>query len=387
MSPLSLILAGLRRNPVRSLLTVASLAVAFLLFLLLRALLDGLSGGGTATEDRRLIVDAKYSMTDNVPMAHVHSIAGFEGVAATAAMVWFGGYYQDPKQSFTTLAVNPDAYLSAFRELHADPAALAEFRQVRRAVLVHESLVAKHGWEIGQVIPMFGDIWPKEDGSWDWEFVLAGSYTLPAGSRVPRAFLLNLDYFHETVADWVKDQAGWVVIRLDESADSAAVARAIDGRFENSSDPTKTMSEDAYAEEMADQLGDLGMVAGLILAAVFFTLLLLTANVVSLSFRERITELATLKALGFQDGRISIQVLSESLILCATGAVVGIVTAYSVEPLMSDVLIEAFGSFQIRPSHLVESLLVAMLLGCLVGLPPTFRAWRLPVAQTLRELD
>ncbi len=387
MSPLALTVTGLRRNPVRSLLTVASLAVAFLLFLLLRALLDGLSGGTSAAGDGRLIVDAKYSMTDNVPMAHVHNIAGIEGVAAAAAVVWFGGYYQDPTQSFTTLAVDSESYLRVFSEIEADPAALAEFRQVRRAVLVHDSLVRKYGWQIGQLIPLIGDIWPKEDGSWDWEFVLAGSYTVPAGSRIPSAFLLNLDYFHDSVIWWAKDQAGWVVMRLAEGAEAPRVIGAIDNRFENSTDPTKTMSADAYAEEMANQLGDLGLIAGLILGAVFFTLLLLTANVVSLGFRERVTEFATLKALGFQDGRISAQVLAESLLLCTLGAVIGIAVAYAVEPLIEDLLMDVFGSFQIRPWHLLESLLVATLLGCVVGLAPSVRAWRLPVAQTLREVD
>ncbi len=387
MSAAGLIAAGLKRNLLRTTLTVASLAVAFLLYVLLRALLDGLSGGGSATEDRRLIVDARYSMTDNVPMAHVHTINGLPGVAATAPMVWFGGYHQDPQQSFTTLAVDPDAYLEVFREIQATPEALAEFAAVLRAVLVHESLVERYGWQVGQLIPLTGDIWPKEDGSWDWEFLLAGSYSLPAGSRVPAAFLLNLDYFHESVVGWAKDQAGWVVLRLQPAAESAAVARAIDARFENSADPTKTMSEDAYAEEMANELGNLGMVAGLVLGAVFFTLLLLTANVVSLGFRERLTEFATLKALGFQDGRISSQVLAEAVLLCLVGAGAGILIAFSLAPLLETALMGAFGGFRVRLAHVLESLLVALLLGALVGLLPSLRAWRLPVAQTLREVD
>ena len=387
MSSIGLIAAGLKRNLLRTSLTITSLAVAFLLYVLLRALLDGMSGGGMEAEARRLIVDARYSMTDNVPMAHVHNIAGLPGVAATAPMVWFGGYYQDPQQSFTTLAVDPVAYLEVFPEIQAAPAALAEFRSVRRAVLVHESLVERYGWQTGQLLPLRGDIWPKEDGSWDWEFLLAGSYTLPAGSRVPAAFLLNLNYFHESVVSWAKDQAGWVVLRLEPAVETAAVARAIDDRFENSSDPTKTMSEDAYAEEMANELGDLGMVAMLILGAVFFTLLLLTANVVSLGFRERLAEFATLKALGFQDGQISSQVLAEAVALCLVGAVMGVLPAICLAPLLEPALMGTFGSFQIRLTHVAESLLVAMLLGALVGLLPSLRAWRLPVAQTLREVD
>lgn len=386
MNGLWLLTANFKRKPLRASLTTISLVVAFLLFMILRALADSLAGGAESGDDERLVVDARYSMTDNLPIAHIHAMSGLEEVAAVSPMVWFGGYYQDPQQSFTTFVVDHQGYLDVFREIEVEPAAREQFRASRRSVLVHESLLATHGWAVGQTIPLVGDIWPKEDGSWDWEFVLAGSYQLPEGSRVPRAFLLRLDYFREAVSPWVKDQVGWAVLRLKPGADAAGVAKIIDARFLNSSDPTKTMTEDAYGEQMANQIGDLGLVAGMILAAVFFTIVLLTANVISLGYRERITELATMKTLGFRDGSISMLVFTESVLLCLLGATIGIALGFAVEPVFQSSLAQVLGGFQMTVWHAVQGLVLAIVLGAAVGLVPALKAWRLPIARSLREV-
>lgn len=387
MNQFSLVTSNLRRKPARACLTGISLVIAFLLFMILRALSDSFAGGVSAATVPRLVVDARFSMTDNVPMAHVHAIGAMEGVTALSQMVWFGGYYQNPKTSFATFVVDQQAYLEVFPEIETAPGVLDRFRGVRQAALVHESLIEKYGWTVGQTIPLVGDIWPKEDETWAWEFTLVGSYRLPEGSKVPRAFLVRYDYYNESVVDWVKDQAGWVVVRLADAENAVQVADAIDARFENSSDPTKSMTEDAYSQEMAGEIGDLGVIAGMILAAVFFTLVLLTANVISLGFRERVTELATLKSLGFRDRRIFALVFIEALTLCVGGAVLGICAGFAVEPIFKANLEPVLGAYQMTWLHALQALVIAALLGAAVGGVPAMRAWRLPIAQSLREMD
>ena len=385
MNRFTLITTNLWRKPTRTTLTLISLVVAFLLFMLLRAITTAISGGVTVAGAQRLIVDAKYSMTDNLPIAYVRAMREMPGVLEVTQMVWFGGYYQDPQVSFTTVPVDHTRYFDVFPEAVIAADVLERFQQSKRAVVAHESLVATYGWSVGDVIGLQGDIWPKEDGSWDWEFVLAGSYGTGENSRLPKMFLLRHDYFNESVADWVKDQVGWAVVRLQAQADVQSVIAAIDGRFENSSDPTKSMTENAYSQESAKAIGDISLIASMILGAVFFTIVLLTANVIGLAFRERIPELATLKTLGFKDGFVSALVLVESMTLCIAGAALGIGLAFALEPYLKNNLESVLGYFEMSWLDAGQAMAIAAVLGIAVGTLPALRAQRMQIADALRE--
>ncbi len=385
MNRFTLITTNLWRKPTRTTLTLISLVVAFLLFMLLRAITTAISGGVTVAGAQRLIVDAKYSMTDNLPIAYVRAMREIPGVLEVTQMVWFGGYYQDPQVSFTTVPVDHTRYFDVFPEAVIAADVLERFHQSKRAVVAHESLVATYGWSVGDVIGLQGDIWPKEDGSWDWEFVLAGSYATAENSRLPKMFLLRHDYFNESVADWVKDQVGWAVVRLQDQADAQSVIAAIDGRFENSSDPTKSMTENAYSQESANAIGDISLIASMILGAVFFTIVLLTANVIGLAFRERIPELATLKTLGFKDSFVSALVLVESMTLCIAGAALGIGLAFALEPYLKNNLESVLGYFEMSWLDAGQAMAIAAVLGIAVGTLPALRAQRMQIADALRE--
>ncbi|MEM9623204.1 MAG: ABC transporter permease [Pseudomonadota bacterium] len=387
MNRATFIMNGFRRHTARTILTLASLMIAFLLFMLIRAISAGLAGGVTTGGVERLVVDARYSMTDNLPMTHIRAISELPGVADVTPMVWFGGYYKDPQTTFTTLPVDPEGYFNVFPDADVDPLSYTRFLASKQAVLVHETLVEKHAWKVGQVIPLMGDIWPKEDGSWDWEFVLAGSYRTAEGSRIPKAFLLRYDYFNDSVVEWVKDQAGWAVVSLVQGQDAQAVIDSIDSLFENSSDPTKSMTEDAYGQEMANEVGDISLIAMAILGAVFFTLVLLTNNVVSLSFHERVAEFATMKSLGFHDSAVAAMVMFETLLLCLFGAALGIVAGFLLEPHVQTSLAMVLGFFKMTWMHAIQALAIATCLGIVVGTLPALRARRLSIAQALRKVN
>jgi putative ABC transport system permease protein len=263
-------------------------------------------------------------------------------------------------------------------------AARQRFLASRRAVIAAAPIAAQFGWQVGDPIPIRGDIWPKEDGSWDWEFVYAGAYSSPPGSRVQPMFLIRSDYFMESVIDWAKHQATSAVLRVHEDADPQAVIDAIDLAFENSSDPTKSLSEDDYTRQFANQLGDIGLITTLILVAVFFTLLLLTANVVSLGFQERVPELAVLKTLGFQDGFVAGLVLGEALLLCIAGAAAGVAAGFALEPSLNANLGGVLGRFDMAWRDAGAAITIAPIMGLMVGLPAAAAAQRLSIVRALQ---
>ena len=387
MTWLGLVRTGLWRRPTRTVLTALSLTAAFVLFMLLRALGAAFAGGVSVPGVQRLLVDARYAMIDNLPLAAVQTVREIPGVADATQMRWFGGYYQDPAHAFAKAPVDHTRYFRIFPELDIADDVLARFQASRRAVVVPDAMAEEYGWRAGDLVPIVGDIWPKSDGSWSWEFEIAGTYELPPESGLQPWFLLRYDYFNESVAEWAKNEVGWIVARLNDGVDPQAVVDAIDRRFENSSDPTRSLSEDELSRQFASRIGDIGLIATLILAAVFFTMLLLTANVAALAFRERVPELAVMKALGFRDGTVAVVVLAEALTLCLAGAVGGVALGLALEAPLNAQLARAVGRFQMSWIDAGLALGIAGGLGLAIGLPPAIAARRLSIVRALREIS
>jgi putative ABC transport system permease protein len=386
MSQVSLLASNLLRKPTRTLLTIATLVVAFLLFMLLRAVAAAFAGGVGSQTVERLYIDARYSMTDNLPIAHARAVQEVPGVRSVTPVIWFGGYYQQPVHAFPKLVVDPHAYFDVFPEAQVDGEVLERFRAVRRAVVVAESIAEQFGWQPGDLIPIHGDIVPRQDGGWNWEFELAGTYALEPGSRVQPGFLIQREYFNESVPDWAMDMAYWMVARVESDANPQRVIEVIDGLFENSPDPTRSRREDDYARQFANQLGDMGAITSLILAAVFFTIILLTANVTSLSFRERVPELAVMKTIGFQDGFVGGLVMAEAVLICLLGAAGGVCLALLVAPVLNAQLGGVIGAFELRWIDALSALGLAALMGICIALPSARAAQNLPIVDALREV-
>lgn len=381
-----LVLRTLAHTPMRTFLTLCSLTIAFVLFMLLRSISSAFSGGVSLGESaQRLMLDAKYSMTDNVPVTHMEAIRQLDEVASLTNMSWFGGYYQHPDQNFAKAPVDHTSFFNVFPQLQVSAQTLHRWQNSRRGVVVAEPIAQQYGWQTGDLIPIRGDIWPREDGSWDWEFELVGTYTIPAGHRLQPWFLLRYDYFNDSVMSWVKHQVGWVIVRLQDQVDARAAIETIDGLFEHSSDPTKTMLEDDYARQFAAQLGNISLIATMILGAVFFTVLLLTANVASLAYSERITALAILKTLGYRDGKVSLSVFAETSIVCLTGALAGVLISYVLEAPLQHYLAPLVGGFQMSAGHAVQAIGLAVALSVVIGMHPAAAAHHLSITDALRE--
>ncbi|WOF75167.1 FtsX-like permease family protein [Parvibaculaceae bacterium PLY_AMNH_Bact1] len=388
MIPLSLgrlAAANLFRHPTRTLLSFTSLAIAFLLFMLLNAITAAFSSGPSEGAVNRLVVDAKYSMTDNLPVTYLQQIRALDGVDNAASVNWFGGYYRDPKETFTTLAVNPVEYFEILSDYDIAPEALARFEATRAGAVVSTSLAEKYGWRIGDRITLRGNIWPMENGSWDWEFEIAGTFNGNASQLSDTLFLLRQDHFDDAVASWAKNQVGFILLTVAKGHKPEDIANAIDKLYENSSDPTRTASEDQYARQFVSQLGDIGLMSTAILSAVFFTILLLTGNTASQTFRERVPELAAMKTLGFTDASVAALVLGEAVVLCVAGGACGISVALFLEPALNDSIGAVLGGLEMNLVSALLGLALAAGIGLLIGIQPAWSAKRLSIADALRD--
>jgi putative ABC transport system permease protein len=387
MSLLGLMWANLFRKRTRTFLTLLSVAIAFLLFVLLQAIAAAFDGGVRVDGANRLVIGGKFSQIDNLPFSQKQQILSVEGVEAITHTNWFGGTYQDPKNFFAKFPVDPLSYFDMYPELELQPAdALERFARERTSAVVDIGLAQKYGWQVGDVIPIIGTIYPKADGSRLWEFTLVGTFSEGGRSSDFPLFLFHNDYFNEAVIGFGKDQVGNWTVRVSDTERADEIAQQIDALFENSSDPTRTTTEDESNRQFARQLGDMGFITTMIMSAVFFTIILLTGNTMTQALRERIPELAVLKTLGFTDATVMWMVLGEAVLLCLVGGAIGVGIAAAMGPGMSVALEGVFGAFVITPQVIGTALALSVLIGLIIGILPALSAQRLTIVDALRRL-
>ncbi len=386
MTMFSLTWSNLFRKRTRTVLTLLSLAIAFLLFMLLRGVADSFAGGNfNLVGVDRLIVAPKYSVVDSLPVGQERQIEAVPGVDAASHANWFGGQYVDPKNFFAKYPVVPQEHFDMYPELLIDADQLDAFARTRTGAVASKGLVEKFGWQVGDIIPIKGDIYAQDDGTRLWEFELVGVFSYPDREPAQNLFLFNYQYFTEAVEDRAKDRVGWWSVRLNEPERAGEIARQIDSLFENSQNPTRTATEDEYSRQFAKQLGDIGLITTMIMGAVFFTIILLTGNTMTQALRERIPELGVLKTLGFTDDQVSLLVLSEALLLCIAGWTLGMLMAFGVLYVVGETLESILGQFEYSAANVGAALGLAVVIGLVIGGVPAINARRLTIVDALRE--
>jgi putative ABC transport system permease protein len=380
---LPLIWATLWRKKTRTIFTLLSIVIAFLLFGVLETVdyaFDHPSGGASGAD--KLVTINKYSITLPLPFAGVGQVKAVPGVAEVTWLTWFGAYYQEPKNFVFALPIDTDSYFKVYRKDFAiSDAAMTAFRGTRSGALANVALIKKFGWKIGDKIPIHSTIWTQRDGTLDWKFDLVGSFDMQdpsLASQQASTLLFHYEAFDEG-RNFGKGTVGWYEERVTDPAQSAEVSRRIDAVFANSSNETKTQPAKEFALAFLKQLGDIGFILRLILGAVFFTLLFLTGNTMMQSVRERIPELAVLKTLGFSDGRVLGLVLVESLLLCMLGAVIGLSLSFAALPVIK----MGLQGVDLSPLAILPGLGIAVILAFVVGVPPALGARRLKIVDAL----
>jgi putative ABC transport system permease protein len=384
MRYLPLLWAGLFRRKARTILTLLSIFVAFLLFGLLHAVQLAFESGADSADAKRLLTTARYSIIEPLPISYLRRIEQVPGVVAVAHADWFGAKYQNESNAFAVFAVDPRRYLAMYPEFTVAPEHLEAFAKTRTGAIAGQRLVDRYGWKVGQKLPIASEIHPRTNGDMNWEFDLVGVLDAedPAVRGNTDVVLINVAYFDEA-RQIGKGTTGWYIERIADSGQAKTISAEIDKRFMNSPDETKTQPEKEFAIGFAKQIGDLGALVTRILAAVFFTILLLTGNTMAQSIRERVPELAILKTVGFSDGRVTALVLAEAFLLLVLGAGVGMGSAVAVMPALNGATGGRFPPLFVSEGTWMLAAAIAVGLALCIGLPPALRARRLRIVDAL----
>jgi len=381
---LPLLWAGLFRRKTRTILTLLSIVVAFLLFGLLQAVQTAFESGADSADAKRLLTTARYSIIESLPLAYLRRIEQVPGVVGVAHADWFGAKYQNESNAFPVFAVDPERYLAMYPEFTIAPAHREAFARTRTGAVAGRRLAERYGWRVGQKLPIASEIHAKADGSLTWEFDLVGIFDAedPAVQGNTDLVLINVAHFDEA-RQLGKGKTGWYIVRIADSTRAREISARIDALFANSPDETKTQPEKEFALGFAKQIGDIGALVTRILIAVFFTILLLTGNTMAQSIRERVPELAILKTLGFSDTRVTALVLAEAVLLLLIGAGTGMAVAESVMPSVNEATGGRFPPLFVGPQTWLLALAIALAVALAIGLPPALRARRLRIVEAL----
>ncbi len=386
MRELSLIGAALRRKKTRTVLTFLSVLVAFFMFGVLSMLRTAFAAGVDIADEQRLVVRHRVSLFQMLPEAYEGEIEEIPGVVDAMHMTWFGGVYQDPSNFFMQSPVRPLEYLDMYPEIQLPEEARQRWVDTRSGAVVGRALVERFGWEVGDRIPIRPTIW-QQQGRQDeaWEFEVVGVYDTDVEGFDRGQFLFRYDLFDET-RSFGRGTVGWYMVRITDPDRAPEVAAEIDALFRNSPAETKSEPEGAFAAGFANQIGNIGLIVTSILAAVFFTILLVAGNTMAQSVRERIGEIGLLKALGFHRGQVMRLVLLESVVLVTTAGFVGLLFAAGAAAGLRTAIAQFLPGFYLRPQDAVIGIGLAILTGFVVGVFPARRAMRLQTALALRRL-
>lgn len=383
MKYLPLVWAALWRRKPRTIFTMLSILVAFLLYALLTGITAAFNAGVEVAGADRLVTTGRYSLTQVLPQGHLQQVRGLEGVHSVAGQSWFGGYYQKESNFFPQFPTEIEPYLAMYPEMVLPEDQKQAMLKTRTGAIVAKTLADRYGFKIGDRIPIIAGIWPLANGSNNWEFDLVGIFDTknPKDRSMFEMMLFHHDYFDEA-RQFGKGTVGWLVIKVDDPARSPATIKAVDALFANSPNETRTDTEKAFNQSFVKQMGDIGLIMSSIIGAVFFTLLFLTGNTMMQSVRERVPELAVLKTLGYSDQKVLALVLAESAALCLIAALLGLGLAALLLPGVAAKL-PGFSGLTLTLPAFAGAMGLALLLALIVGLPPALRAMRLQIVDAL----
>ena len=384
MRYLPLLWAGLFRRKARTILTILSVVISFLLLGLLDAVTVAFESGADSADAKRLLTTARYSIIEPLPLSYLRRIEQVPGVTGVAHADWFGAKYQNESNAFPVFAVDPRRYLAMYPEFDIAPAHLDAFAATRTGAVAGRRLVDRFGWRVGQKLPISSEIHARADGDLNWEFDLVGIIDAedPAVRGNTDMVLINVAYFDEARQNG-KGKTGWYIVRIADSTQARGISSSIDTLFMNSPDETKTQPEKEFAIGFAKQIGDIGALVTRILIAVFFTILILTGNTMAQSIRERIPELAILKTLGFSDGKVTALVLAEAILLLILGGSLGMGAAVAAMPALNGSTGGRFPPLFVGPETWLLAAAIAAVVALIIGLPPALRANRLKIVDAL----
>jgi putative ABC transport system permease protein len=381
---LKLILRNALRHKLRTGLTVVGLVVAILSFGLLQTVVDAWYSGAAAAAPTRLVTRNAISLTFPLPLHYREKIKAVEGVKAVAAANWFGGIYQDARNFFPQFAVDPVPYFAMYPEFVVPEDQFREFLRDRKGAIVGQRLADIYGFKVGDTIPLKGQIYPGT-----WEFTIRGIYRGGEPRTDTQTMFFHWAYLNESMRRGSKsraDQVGVFVVDILDAERSAEIGETIDALFRNSLAETRTETEEAF------QLGFVAMTGAIVTAirivsfVVIVIILAVMANTMAMTARERLSEYATLKALGFPPSYVGWLILGESLAIALTGAVIGVALTFPVGDWFASLVGTLFPVFEVSRETVLMQFACAVVVGLAAAIVPVRRAARVNIVEGLRAI-
>jgi putative ABC transport system permease protein len=382
MKYLSIVWKNIWRRKLRTVFTLLSIFVAFLLFGILMTIRTAFTFGVDIAGLDRLVLIHKISLIMPLPLSYAPRIQSVPGVERVSHQTWFGGVYQDPSNFFAQMAVDPQSFLEIYPEFRLPPEQVKAWLADRQGAVVGRDLAARFGWQLGDRIPIRATIWQPKGGGQTWEFNIVGIYD--GDDAVDKTqFFFRYDYLDENRAVG-NGLVGWYVVKIADPSEAVALSHTFDEMFANSSAETKTTTEKGFVEGFAKQIGDIGAIMIAIVTAVLFNILLIAASTMAQSVRERTNELAVLKTLGFGDRLILALVLAESMFIALLGGGLGLGLAWLFVQT-GDPTGGMLPIFTLPARDVAVGVGLMLLMGMLAGATPAVAAMRLRITDALRR--
>jgi len=383
---LKLVYKNLLRHKLRTFLTILGLAFAVFAFGFLRTIVTAWYAGVEASSSSRLITRDAVSFVYPLPLAYKDQIEKIPGVKSVSYAYWFQGTYKDNtfENFFPRYAIDAENFLEMYPEFVIPPDQLASFKKERNACIVGKKIFDKFGWKLGDVIPIEGDIFPGK-----WEFVIRGVYTGRDRTTDETQMFLQWDYLEESLkqtSPYRAGQVGWYAVQISNPNDASNVSESIDALFANSSAKTKTETEKAFQQGFVSLSGAILTSLEVISYVIIGIILLVLANTIIMSARERIREYAVLKTLGFNAGHIVGLVAGESLIIAMIGGCLGIAFTFPMAAAVAAGFPTMFPTFNVGASTILLALAFSFLVGILASIFPAVRSARIKIVEGLRQV-
>jgi len=378
---LKLIRRNLFRNKLRAILTMLLLAVIFFFVATLLAILDNFESFSNAGEGaNRLVVQSAISLANLLPYSHEAKIRAIPGVVDTAKLQWIGAYYKEKSNFFANFAIDVDKMPTVFDDYKIDPKEFAAFQADRRGALVGVDLMKRFGWKIGDRITLKRQIF-----SFDPELTIRGTYVHPVQTT---SVFFPMEYFDQSQPAQIRSQVGTIWVKVKDPKQMAAISQQIDAMFKNSDFPTETFTEKEFQQNFMSMMGNVKLLFTAVSSCAIFMVILLAAITMSMSARERVTEIAVLKAIGFEQRLILGIMLTEFILLTLIGGTLGSVGAHYLYGFvdMGKVTQGFLQNFGIHARTLAVCLFASAAVGVIAGGLPALRASNLRVVDGLRRV-
>ena len=381
---IKLIIRNAFRHKLRSILTIIGVAVAVLAFGLLRTLVGLWYLGAEHSSATRLVTRNAISLVFSLPISYKDRIKQVPGVKSVSWGNWFGGIYIDEKHFFANYAVEPRSYLELYPEFILPPDQKEAFIRDRKGCVVGRKLADLYGWKLGDPITLKGTAFPGQ-----WEFILRGIYRGAEKSTEERALFFQWDYLNETMKKTIPrraDQAGFYMIGVAKPDLAAEVAASVDSIFRNSLAETLTETEKAFHMSFISMTEAIMVAIQIVSYVVIVIIMVVAANTMAMTARERIVEYATMKTLGFGWVHIAVTVFGESLLISGLGGILGALLSFPAGHWIETELAQFFPVFTVSPLTIVLEIGAALLVGTVAAIFPTWRGATIRVADGLRRI-